>query len=55
MGYRENGMELTWSYPLSRALRVYAQYWIGFGESPLDYDARIECIGIALNDWPENR
>jgi len=47
-------MELTRSYPF-KALRVCAQYWSGFGESLLNYDARIECIGIALNDWLEDR
>jgi len=56
-GTEENGLELTWSYPLTSALRVYAEYWNGYGESLLDYDARIERIGIgiALNDWLENR
>ena len=52
-GTEENGLELTWSYPVSRYLRVYAQYWNGYGESLLDYDVRVERIGIgiALNDW----
>ena len=56
-GTQEGGFELTWSYPLTRAFRAYAQYWNGYGESLIDYDARIERfgIGIALNDWLQRR
>ena len=48
-------VELTWSRPLSRTWRVYAQYWNGYGESLIDYDYRIQRIGIglALNDYLE--
>ena len=51
-GTEENGLELTWSYPVSRYLRIYTQYWNGYGESLLDYDTRSQRIGIgfALND-----
>ena len=56
-GTEENGMELTWSYPISKYLRVYTQYWNGYGESLLDYNVRIERIGIgiALNDLIQNK
>lgn len=56
-GTEENGMELTWSYPISKYLRVYTQYWNGYGESLLDYNVRNERIGIgfALNDLIERR
>ena len=56
-GTEEEGFELTWSYPLTNAFRAYAQYWNGYGESLIDYDARIERfgIGIALNDWLQRR
>jgi phospholipase A1 len=52
-GTQKNGLELTWSYPMTKSLRVYAQYWNGYGESLLDYDARIQRIGIgvSLNDY----
>ncbi len=45
--------ELTWSHPLSGKMRVYAQYFYGYGESLLDYDARTNRIGIgiAINDY----
>ncbi len=43
-----DALQLTWSYPISRYLRVYAQYWNGYGESLIDYDTRIERFGIGL-------
>jgi phospholipase A1 len=54
-GTQEGAMELTWSYPITKSIRAYAQYWNGYGESLVDYDARIERFGIgfALNDWLE--
>ncbi|KZX69946.1 hypothetical protein A3712_09275 [Vibrio sp. HI00D65] len=44
--------QLSWSYPVSEYLRVYAQYWNGYGESSLNQRIRTERIGlgIALND-----
>ncbi|MFV8817029.1 phospholipase A [Haliea sp. E17] len=52
-GTRDTGYELTWSYPINRVFRVYAQYYNGPGESLIDYDQDIERIGIgvALNDY----
>lgn len=52
-GSDKGALELTWSYPLSNFLRVYAAYFNGYGESLLDYDQRVERIGIgvALNDY----
>lgn len=45
-------MELTWSYPIKDNLRLYTQYFHGYGESMIDYNARTQRIGIgfALND-----
>ena len=56
-GTDKGGLELTWSYPLTRVFRAYAQYWNGYGESLIDYDAHLERfgIGIALNDWLQRR
>jgi phospholipase A1 len=47
------GAELTWSRPITDHLRLYAQYYYGYGESLLDYDARTNRIGvgIAINDY----
>jgi len=52
-GTEKAAYELTWSFPLSRFIRVYAQYFNGYGESLIDYNVRTERIGIgfALNDY----
>ncbi len=52
-GTEKNAFELTWSRPISKYMRVYTQYWNGYGESLLDYDVRTERIGvgIALSDY----
>lgn len=48
-GTEEVGYELTWSYPITDVLRVYALYFNGFGESLLDYDQRVERVGIGVS------
>lgn len=52
-GTEEFGYELTWSYPITKVLRLYALYYNGFGESLLDYNQRVERIGlgVAVTDY----
>jgi phospholipase A1 len=55
-GTEENAVELTWSYQISDYIRLYSQYFNGYGESLIDYNVRTERIGIgfALNDFLQN-
>lgn len=48
----KGAIELAWSYPLSGVLRIYAQYYYGYGESLLDYNWKVNRfgLGIAVND-----
>ena len=52
-GTRKNGFELTWSYPITKHFRLYTQYYNGYGESLIDYDEKVERIGIGftINDF----
>ncbi|WWL36204.1 phospholipase A [Shewanella khirikhana] len=44
--------EFTWSYPIIGNLRLYTQYFNGYGESLIDYNAHTQRIGIgfSIND-----
>lgn len=48
----KGAVEFTWSYPVIGNLRVYAQYFNGYGESLIDYNHHNQRfgIGVALND-----
>lgn len=49
----KGAIELAWSYPLSGVLRLYAQYYYGYGESLLDYNWKVNRfgLGISVNDY----
>ena len=50
--YNRGAIEFTWSYPVLGNLRIYTQYFNGYGESMIDYNHHNQRfgIGIALND-----
>lgn len=45
----KGGMELSWSYPIAKYVRVYAQYYHGYGESLLDYNRSTDRIGLGIS------
>lgn len=49
----QGAIELNYSYPMSRRVKWFFQYFDGYGESLIDYNARVRRygIGIAMTDW----
>jgi phospholipase A1 len=47
------GVEASWSFPLARRVRGYAQVFSGYGESLIDYNWKQTTVGvgISLADW----
>ena len=49
----KGAIELGWSCPLTPKVRVYMQYFNGYGETLVDYNNSVNKIGfgVMLNDW----
>jgi len=52
-GDNHGTFQSRWSYPISTSIKAYVQWFNGYGESLIDYDAHSNSIGagIKISEW----
>lgn len=52
-GFSRGYQQVTFSYPVLKAMSIYAQFFNGYGQSLIEYNHRTTSagIGVSLNDW----
>jgi phospholipase A1/A2 len=52
-GFRRGANEIAFSFPVSTKIKVYAQFFSGYGQSLIEYNHFTNAfgVGIALSDW----
>jgi len=48
-GFKRSGVELSYSYPVSRDLRFYTKFNYGYGHSLIDYNHKVQRLGVGFS------